>query len=101
MGRLLVLILALGLAAGTVQAYVTTRFVLDSVQNIDGDNWNVWHMMVDTDDDWTNSRLDISLTSGAMYHHAFGGNSARTRRWWEPSRTWPMTRTSRFRTTWS
>ena len=59
-------------------AAITTTFVSQGQQVIDSVTYNVWDMMVDTDTDWTNSRLDISLSSGAMYQHAFGGNNAPT-----------------------
>ena len=71
----LAVVLALSVVAN---AAITTTFVSQGQQVIDSVTYNVWDMMVDTDTDWTNSRLDISLSSGAMYQHAFGGNNAPT-----------------------
>ena len=78
MKALLPLAIVLALMAGAVQGAISTTFEFHSTQEIDGVTYTVCDMMVDTDTDWTNSRLDISLTSGAMYQHAFGSNSAPT-----------------------
>jgi len=63
-------------------AAITTTFVLvEEGKVIEQVPYNVWDMMVDTDTDWTNSRMDISLTSGAMFQHSLGGNTAPLDAW--------------------
>lgn len=81
MKKALTLTAVLALCA-VANAAITTTFVLaEENKDIEGTLYNVWDMMVDTDTDWTNSRMDIALTSGAMYQHALGGNAAPLAAW--------------------
>ena len=66
------LVLSVSVAAN---AAITTEFVHVSTVNIEGTDYNVHEMRVNSDTDWTNSRLDIALSAGSVYNHGFGSNA--------------------------
>ena len=52
---------------------ITTEFVKTSIQTIDSVEYHVWEMRATAPADWTNSRLDVTLSSGLMYNDPAGG----------------------------
>jgi len=63
---------ALGVLAGSADAQLDTMettFVHVRSVEIDGTAYNVYDMMATQGTDWTNARLDITLTSGSFYNH--------------------------------
>ena len=75
------------MVALTARAAITTQLIridLDGdptdapVTLSDGAQYYLCAMRVTTDTDWTNSRLDMELTSGSFYNHPFGGNGPAT-----------------------
>ena len=52
-----------------------TRFEFVQAVDIDQTTYNVWDMAFVTDSDWTNSRLDLALTSGSLYQDPRGGDT--------------------------
>lgn len=67
--------LVLATTALTANAAVTTEFVKVNTLDIAGTTYNVWDMMVTSATDWTNARLDITLTNGSFYNDAFGSDT--------------------------
>ena len=61
-----------GAAAATARAGNISSFALSQAVEIGDTSYNVYDMMVTCDYDWTNSRLDLSLSQGSLYHDAFG-----------------------------
>ena len=52
---------------------VTTEFVETGVRTIDSVVYHIWEMRATEPSDWTNSRLDVTLSAGQMYNHPSGG----------------------------
>ena len=50
----------------------TTEFVRIASVEIDSVPYHVWEMRVAVQADWTNTRLDLTLTEGSMYQHPWG-----------------------------
>ena len=74
MRKLLIVATVATLTAASARAAIITEFVLAGSPTIDGTRYHIWEMRVTTDADWTNSRLNVSLTLGEMYHHPLGQN---------------------------
>ena len=53
----------------------TTEFVRVTSVEIDATPYHVWEMRVTTETDWTNTRLDLTLTEGSMYQHPWAWGS--------------------------
>jgi len=74
--KLAMVVLALvACSAMIASAAIDTNWVGIGTKTISGTDYKVWRMEATTGSDWTNSRLDVSLTSGAMYNDAVGGPS--------------------------
>ncbi len=73
MKKSLAIVVVLAMAA-TANAGVTTYFVEQAPQTIDGNDWRVWDMMADVGSDWLNVRMDMVLTSGTMYQNIYGSD---------------------------
>jgi len=71
---LIALVLATTALAANAEP-VTTTFVLVNTVDITGTTYNVYDMTVTSVTDWTNARLDITLTNGSFYNDAFGGDT--------------------------
>ena len=56
----------------SANAAVNTYFTEVNTLDIGGADYRVWDMMVDVGGDWTNSRVDLTLTSGNLYQDALG-----------------------------
>ena len=54
---------------------ITTEFVKTSVQTIDSVEYHIWEMRATAPGDWTNSRLEVTLSSGLMYNDPAGGTT--------------------------
>jgi hypothetical protein len=67
--------LVLATTALTANAAMTTEFVLVNTVDIGGTTYNVYDMMVTSLTDWTNARLDITLTNGSFYNDGFGSDT--------------------------
>jgi len=65
---LMAAVLALGALVGAAHAQVETTFVHVNTVDIGGTGYNVYDMMVSVEDDWTNSQLETTLTSGHFYN---------------------------------
>ena len=65
--------MAAGAKGSEIQEGVSTEFVKTSVQTIDSVAYHVWEMLFSARVDWTNSRMDLSLSSGSMYNDPAGG----------------------------
>lgn len=73
MKRYLSFAVLLGIAA-TAGGSVETYFEKVNTVDIGGTTYKVWDMKVDTPSDWTNSRMDLTLTSGNLYQNALGSD---------------------------
>ena len=73
-----ILALLLSIIAANAGATVITDFVPVDVGDASGVpiGFTVYEMVVTTDSDWTNERLDLSLTSGTLYQDPLGGYTA-------------------------
>jgi hypothetical protein len=60
--------IVLAVTALTANAGVITTFEYQTTVTIGGTDYNVYDMMVDTTQDWTNSTLHIVLSSGSFYN---------------------------------
>ncbi len=69
---------ALGVLGGAAHAEIGTTFVHVNTVEIDSTAYNVYEMIVTPTYDWTNSVLEITLTTGEFYNHAQGSD-------WEPN----------------
>jgi len=79
MRKLGAIAIVLAMTALSANAGVITDFVHlpgpnpDGSRTIEGTDYNVFDMMVDTTTDWTNSTLEIVLTTGSFYNNATYG----------------------------
>ncbi len=73
---LMAAVLALGVLGGAAHAGIETTFVHVNTVEIDSTSYNVYDMMVAPTVDWTNSKLEIALTSGKFYNNADFGRDA-------------------------
>ncbi len=62
------------LTAGA-QAGIIPSFEKVTSVNIGGTDYNVWDMMVEVDPDWTTTDMDLTLTSGEMFHETEVGSN--------------------------
>ena len=60
------------MVALTAQAGIEANFVMTGTGQIDGNDFNIYAVQVTTDTDWTNSRLEMSLSAGSFGNHSFG-----------------------------
>ncbi|MCK4602375.1 MAG: PEP-CTERM sorting domain-containing protein [Phycisphaerae bacterium] len=74
MRKFIILTVVLTMTAAA-NATISTDFVFNSSHTIGGTTYNVYDMKVTTTADWTNSLLDITLTTGSMYQDGLGGNT--------------------------
>ena len=75
MNRYLSFAVLVGIAAAA-GASVDTSFEKVNTVDLGGTTYKVWDMKVDTPSDWTNSRMDLTLTSGNLYQDAMGSDVA-------------------------
>ena len=66
-------IVAVLVMAVSANAAISTSFVLVTAGSVTG--YDTWEMRVTTDTDWTNSIMDLTLTSGTLYQDGVGGNT--------------------------
>ncbi len=71
MNRYLSIAVLLGMTV-PAGAAVGTYFEKVNTVDIERTFYDVWDMMVDVGGDWTNSRVDLTLTSGNLYQDALG-----------------------------
>ncbi len=50
-------------------------FVFQESVTIDSNSYKVYEMRITTETEWTNTRMELELTSGTMYNHPVGGYS--------------------------
>ncbi len=73
MRKLEAIAIVLAVTALTANAGVVTSFNYVSTETLDGTEYNVYDMVVDTTEDWTNSLMEIQLSVGSFYNNvAFG-----------------------------
>ena len=65
--------MVLAAVTSTVSAAISTDFVLIGRPQMEGVTYNIYEMRVTTDTDWTNSRLDLTLSAGRIGQHSLGG----------------------------
>ncbi len=75
MNRYLSFAVLVGITAAA-GASVDTSFEKANTVDLGGTTYKVWDMKVDTPSDWTNSRMDLTLTSGNLYQDAMGSDVA-------------------------
>jgi len=68
-------LVVMGLVSAAAEGSVVTEFVRTHVTTIDETVYNVWEMQVTPEVRWTESRLNVTLSSGSMYHHPAGGDA--------------------------